>query len=107
VLLWELSWGKHIDMLKEAAQVPGMPPPKALLSRPALPEHLRPSLSAFYEISCGRMVTEQPQPIQVAEVLAYAQLMGIDSHTEREQLFTIVRALDAAYLTQSAKDRAK
>lgn len=94
-------------MLKEAALVPGMPPPKALLSRPRLPDHLRPSLSAFYEISCGRGLGEQPQPIQVAEILAYAQLMDISDPQERETLFARVRAMDAVYLGHVAKSMQK
>lgn len=81
------------------ADTTGKTPP-ALLNRPVLKPHLAHLLEAFYELSSQRMIGEVPQPIQISEILAYVDLLGVIEPEDRQQLLKAIRTLDAAYLEQ-------
>ena len=81
------------DVAKDTGETP-----KALKDRPTLRDDLAHLMESFFELSAQRLVGETAQPLQISEVLAYVELLGIDSPIERERLFTMVRKLDAVFL---------
>lgn len=61
---------------------------------------------AYITLSTKRIVSERgPQPIQMSEILAYAQYMRIDDDLLREDLFYMISALDTEYLGHLAKQK--
>lgn len=80
----------------------GKPTPIALLEKPALYESSQEFYYAFRTISQGRMHSEiGPQAIQISEVLAYCDMMGIDRVDDRSVLLQLIQAMDSAYIDKS------
>lgn len=67
---------------------------------------------AFTVLSQRRYRFENPQPIQLSEIMAYASFNGVIDEVLIEQLYNVVTALDAVYMThhwdavQKAQDKA-
>lgn len=54
-------------------------------------------------MSAGRSIGELPQPIATSEVLAYAELVGMNDPDERHELLVRTRRLDGVWLNFAAK----
>jgi hypothetical protein len=100
-LLWELTWGKEIETLLAVWKEFGVKP-KALQNRPTLKESDRHYIDAFYDLSAGRSIGEVIQPIGIRDIQAYCEMFGVTG-TARENLFRVIRHLDATYLKHKAE----
>ena len=62
--------------------------------------------TAFQTLSRRRLINESgPQPIQVSELVAYADLMHITDLDDREDLLRLVGSMDQVFLEDSYKKR--
>ena len=62
--------------------------------------------TAFQTLSGRRQINEHGhQPIQVTEIVAYADLMGITDPDDREDLLYHIDALDRLYIADAYKKR--
>lgn len=62
--------------------------------------------SAFHTLSKTRIRNNGfPQPIQVSEILAYAELLDIDDPDDRADLLAMILVLDEMWLEDAEKKR--
>ena len=70
-----------------------------LLNKPKLRPEDDEYLTAFFAIGDSRrMGMNSPDPIQITEILAFCQLMGIESFDVRSKYLRLTQRMDAAYL---------
>lgn len=73
--------------------------PPALQNRPELPDHLQLYWQAFQVLTLSRPTNGfSVGAIPLSEILAYAELLGIQGLEAREDLVRFIRAMDVAYL---------
>ena len=59
---------------------------------------------AFRSLNKSRLRTEAgPQAVQISELLAYCQLLGIDGAEDRSKFLYMIQELDAEYLDISSE----
>lgn len=97
-MLWEVSWGAEVKTLLEIQQQTGRTP-KALQERPTLrPENLG-IYQDFVFLQSGRCAGfSGPNPISVADMVAYLQVFPIGSAERRARWMRLVRRIDSAVL---------
>jgi uncharacterized protein (DUF1015 family) len=62
--------------------------------------------NAFQSLSGRRYVNEHgQQPIQISEIVAYADLLGITDPDDREDLLYHIEAMDRLYIADAYKRR--
>lgn len=73
--------------------------PKALLERPRILEHDRYYLDIYYDLGASRRYNQAGiQPIPVADIAAYLDIICVELPEDRYRIFKAVRRLDGAYL---------
>lgn len=98
-----MTWGKQLQFLLDLKR-DGMDP-QALRDRPVLDVAQAYYVSVFWTLNSSRRFTYgQEVSIPVSEVMAYCQLMYIDSVQEREALLRAIQTLDRAFLKVSAEN---
>lgn len=81
--------------------------PGPLLSRPRLKRQDAPYLDAYYCLSAARTAGfGGADPIQVSEIVAYLNLVGVSGAEERARYLRTIQQLDHTYLTY-ARERAE
>jgi hypothetical protein len=97
-----LEWGGSANFFK-ALREDGTPHP-ADLGRPALRNDCIKYLEAFRYLSACRIWTEVgPQPVQVSEVKAYLDIIGITDPYTKKKYLTLVRELDGTQMQHLAR----
>lgn len=80
------------------------PPP--LLNRPKLKQQDLEFLDAYDHLTTSRrMGVSAPDPLQVSEILALCQLLGIASADHRAKYLRIIQKLDRTFLDHWEKTR--
>lgn len=88
---------KNLDWLKKL-QASGARVP-VLDEMPEILPHAQFYWQAYQTLSSRRLVVQgRPQPIQISEVLAYAQFIGVTDAYSRRDLLRLVVALDTEFL---------
>lgn len=78
--------------------------PAALLKRPKLVPHDYRYLDAFNVLSKARQRgMDGPQPIQVAEIVAFFNLAGVESQRDKARYTRVIQQLDGVYLDHMTK----
>lgn len=73
--------------------------PKALEEQPEVDPALAHIYEAFHLLSAGRPVTGfGAGPIPATEIFAYLDFLGIRERDAREEIFRLLRMMDAYYL---------
>lgn len=81
--------------------------PEALKNRPELNNWVMPCWNAFQLLTASRPLgMGGVGPIPLTEIEAYCRMYQVDDLDEREQLVTMIRALDSVYLVKQAAIRA-
>lgn len=82
------------------------PPP--LLNRPKLRQQDIEYLDAYDHLTSARTIgMASPDPIQVSEILALCQLLGIASVTDRAKYLRIIQKMDRTFLDHWESSRPK
>lgn len=78
--------------------------PKALADRPRILEHDRYYLDIYYDLGASRRYNQAGvQPIPVADIAAYLDIICVEQPADRYRVFKMIRRLDGAYLKHVMK----
>lgn len=105
--MWELRWGPHIKAFQERARQTGVTP-APLRAIPKLQPRDRELLEAFRGLDqARRMGHSAPDPLQISEVLAYLQLVGIAQQDLRSKYLRILQMLDRVFMKHWSDNQPK
>lgn len=95
-----MEWGDQLPFLQEMEKATGTPP-KALQSRVLILPECRKYYGAFTVLGLTRGYTSAGiQPLQVTEIAAYLNEMGLRGQ-EREKFLRIILSMDSELMTLS------
>jgi len=105
--VWELRWGPHIKAFQERAKQTGVTP-APLRAIPKLHSRDQELLKAFRALDQARpMGHSSPTPLQISEVLAYLQLVGIAQADLRSKYLRILQMLDRVFMKHWSDNQPK
>jgi hypothetical protein len=99
-----LTWGKHVEYF-ELLEKRGQRTP--LRDLPRLDDELMPVWDAFTLLSNARPVGWSAGAIPATEIVAILDLYCMTDVEERLEWFTLIRAMDSAFLSHKSEEEPK
>jgi hypothetical protein len=97
ILEWDFTWGQNVEVLYQTWESTNKIPP-ALERRPETTLELRFYLESFFKLSNFRTAGfSSVGPIQLPDILAYAEMLGYTSLEDRLFFVDMISALDNEY----------
>ena len=102
-MAWSLKWGPHVKAFELQRKKTGVTP-RPLLNVPVLQKQDVPYFHAFQTVSGSRLFSDMgsPHSIQISEIFAFCQMVGIANRAERVKYLGVIQELDQIWLKHSA-----
>lgn len=101
---WVLKWGPHIKAFEAKRKKTGVAP-KPLLSMPQIQQQDLEYYNAFQTVNNSRSYGDMggARALQISEILAYCQMVGIAKRAERVKYLGLIQQLDQIWLKHAAE----